>query len=253
DVVVAQEQPHLAALAARCEALVAPFSSALVDGRAFTVLKIAASLDGRVARAPPMGPGRADRTVTGLAARALVHRLRDAVDAVIVGAGTVAADDPALTVRDVPGRDPLRVVVDAALRTATDAHVYAGDRRAIAVHTSQAPPDRVAAFDAAGIERLALGQGARVDVAALLRALAPRGVASALVEAGPGLAGAFVGADLVDELWWLSAPVVFGGRALPALVDGADGADDAEQRFFACHRVTLGQDALAVLTRAEQR
>ena len=224
-------------LADECAALVAPFAACTATGgRAYTVLKIASSLDGRV------GPG----FITGEPARALVHRLRDAVDAVIVGAGTVLADNPALTVRAVEGRDPQRIVVDRRLRTAPRARVFAGltppapaDRPAALVVHAGAAADRLRAFDEAGVARLALpGADGRVDLPALLRALPARGVLAALVEAGPGLATALLRAGLVDELWWLTAPRLVGADGVPA---GGVG-----QTLEVLHRAIIGDDALVV-------
>ncbi len=210
------------AVADRCAALIAPFSRALVDGRVYVVLKIAASLDGRVATA-----NGASRWITGAPARALVHRLRDACDAVVVGAGTVLADDPALTVRDVPGRDPLRVILDGRGRVPASARALAG-----AVHV-RAEPGRD-----------------HVDLRAALADLARgRGLAAALVEAGPGLATALLEQDLVDELWWMTAPVVLGGDALPAVGALGLAAPADGPRFSVLHRAALGDDAVAVLRR----
>src|SRR6185437_5740489 len=156
-----------------------------------TVLKIASSLDGRVAT-----PNGASRWITGAPARALVHALRNAVDAVVVGAGTVLADDPALTVRDVAGRDPRRFVIDARLRTAPTARV----QPATVIHVDGAD---AAAFSS----HVACGAGPHVDLALAWTKL---GVTSVLVEAGPGLAAALLRAHLVDELWWFSAPILLG-------------------------------------------
>lgn len=213
-------------VAAQATALVAPFTSAMTRGRPWVVLKIAASLDGRVAAAN----GRS-RWVTGPSARALVHELRDAVDAVAVGSGTVLADDPALTVRDAPARadhsarrDPRRVVIDGALRTDPRARVFGPG--ALVIHGSTASAERQRAFDDAGVERVIAGPGP-VDVAAALTTLAQRGVHSLLVEAGPRLATALWQAGLVDELWWLTAPRVLGADAVPAV--GALGLRSPDQ------------------------
>ncbi len=219
-----------AELARQAAALIAPFSSAMARARPWVVLKVAATLDGRVAAA-----NGASRWITGSSARALVHELRDAVDAVLVGSGTALADDPALTVRDLPPRpdggqrrDPRRVVVDGALRCDARARVF-GDR-SLVIHSTAAPFERQRAFDDAGVERIAAGVGP-VELRAALEALCARGVHSVLVEGGPGLAAALWRAQLVDELWWFSAPRVLGGDAVPAVGPLALGAPDEATRI----------------------
>jgi diaminohydroxyphosphoribosylaminopyrimidine deaminase/5-amino-6-(5-phosphoribosylamino)uracil reductase len=237
-------------LAAEAAALIEPFRCALVEKRPYVVLKIATSLDGRVAVAHG-GLGRGHGYITGPEARGLVHRLRDHVDAVVVGAGTVKADDPALTVRDLaPGdgripRDPLRVVLDARLDTDPRARVY-GDR-GLVVHGG-ADPERRSAFDDAGVPRLeAATMDGRVDLVAAFAALPARGVMAVLVEAGPRLATALLTRGLVDELWWLDAPLLLGGDATPAVGGlGLRSPADAP-RFAPIHHARLGEDRLVVL------
>jgi diaminohydroxyphosphoribosylaminopyrimidine deaminase/5-amino-6-(5-phosphoribosylamino)uracil reductase len=136
------------------------------------VLKLAATLDGRTA-----APDGSSRWITGEAARADAHRLRAESDAVIVGAGTVRADDPSLTVRDVQGRDPLRVVLGKA---PADAKVQP-------------------ALELTG------------DPGQVLDDLGRRGVLQALVEGGPTVAGEFHRAGLVDRYVLYLAPALFGG------------------------------------------
>lgn len=238
-------------LGARCRALIAPFTRAVRGGRPWVTLKIAASLDGRVAAS-----GGASRWITGERARGVVHALRNTVDAVVVGSGTVLADDPRLTVRlpelDARAiRDPRRVVIDGALRTSPHAAVYSScaGARPLVVH-GRAPADRAAAFDAAGVERLERAEpGAaegRVDLEGALRALAPAALA-VLVEAGPGLATALLKRQLVDEIWWFAAPFVLGADAVPAIgpLDHAAPAD--APRWMPVHRAVLDDDTLLVL------
>jgi diaminohydroxyphosphoribosylaminopyrimidine deaminase/5-amino-6-(5-phosphoribosylamino)uracil reductase len=228
----------------RCRALIAPFTSTMLGKRPWVVLKTATSLDARVATS-----SGASRWITGEAARARVHALRDRVDAVLVGAGTVLKDDPALTTRLPGGRDARRVVIDGALRTSPSARVYApAVDRPLVVH-ARAPVDRAAAFDAAGVDRLERpGPEGRVDLAAALAALAPRAL-SVLVEAGPGLAGALLAAGLVDEIWWMTAPVVLGADAVPAVGPLAIPTPADAPRWRVVHREALGDDALVVLRR----
>jgi diaminohydroxyphosphoribosylaminopyrimidine deaminase/5-amino-6-(5-phosphoribosylamino)uracil reductase len=153
-------------------AQLAPYLKHRSTGRPWLVLKLAASVDGRTA-----APDGTSRWITGAEARADAHRLRADSDAVIVGAGTVRADDPSLTVRHVEGRDPLRVVL------------------------GKAPPG-------AKVHPAIELEGDPGDV---LDELGRRGVLQAVVEGGPTVAGAFHRAGLVDRYVLYLAPVLFGG------------------------------------------
>ncbi len=190
-------------------AVTAWWRHAIVRRRPFLLLKLAASLDGRIATAT----GDA-RWVSGPAARRRVHELRNAVDAVMVGAGTVLADDPALTCRVRGGRDPLRVVVDGRLRVSPRARVVRQRSEAptLIATTAPAPARRAAALRRAGAEVLALpGRRGRVALTALLDALAERGIVSVLIEGGGDLAAEALRARVVDRLLVVSAPVLIGG------------------------------------------
>jgi diaminohydroxyphosphoribosylaminopyrimidine deaminase/5-amino-6-(5-phosphoribosylamino)uracil reductase len=167
-------------------------------GRPHVTWKYAASLDGRSA-----APDGSSRWITGEQARADVHRLRAESDAVLVGIGTVLADDPALTARPDPGHQPLRVVVDPKGRTPMTAQVL----------DDAAPTLVVTHGPSYGEERtlvLAPAADGRVDLGALLAALAEREVVSVLLEGGPTLAGSFVAAGLVDRVIGYVAPVLLG-------------------------------------------
>lgn len=184
---------------------------ALVSDRPYVIAKFAMSLDGKIATA-----SGESKWITSTLARERGRLLRQQVDAVIVGAGTVIADDPALTVRapiDEPSH-PLRVVLDSRGRTPPGAHVY--DRigkGALIATTDAAPAARLAAFREVGAEPLVLpaGYDGRVDLGELLRALKARGVISVLVEGGAGAHGGFFDAGLVDEVQAFIAPLVIGG------------------------------------------
>ena len=159
----------------------APYLTHRTTGRPYVVLKLAASLDGRTA-----APNGTSRWITGEAARADAHRLRAESDAVLVGAGTIRADDPALTVRHVAGRDPLRVVL------------------------GKAPPD-------AKVHPAVELEG---DLGEVLDELGRRDVVQLLVEGGATVAGAFHRAGLVDRYVVYLAPVLFGGDDARGLFTG---------------------------------
>lgn len=202
-------------LRAECAELNRAFVTWARERRPLLVLKAAATLDGRVAT----HTGES-KWITSSAARRDGHRLRDRLDAIVVGVGTVLADDPALTVRGLRGgRDPVRVVVDSRLRTPPTARLLPAHSRSrvrvIVATTERAPRSRERALQGAGAEvwRLPAGEGGRVDLAALAGGLAEAEVTSALVEGGPGLHAAFAAADLVDEVRLYLAPRVLGGEA----------------------------------------
>lgn len=238
------------ALGAACRSLIAPFASGFVVGRPWVCLKVAASLDGRVAAA-----SGSSRWITGERARQVVHELRNAVDVVMVGAGTVIADDPQLTVRMAvaaqDARDPRRVVIDGALRTSPRARVFAppaadGMPGPLVVH-GRASIERETAFDAAGVERLRCeAEGGRVDLVAAFAAMRSR-AHSVLVEAGPGLATALWRAGLVDELWWFTAPFLLGGDGIPAIGPLGLSTPSEALRWLPMHRALGEPDSLVVM------
>ncbi len=175
------------------------------ERRPFVTLKFAATLDGRVADA-----AGSSRWITGPEARRRVHRMRAWSDAVMVGIGTVLADDPSLTVRDVPGRDPRRVIVDAGLRTPPDAKA-AGPGCIVA--TIEGADDRASARLAdRGVEILRCpGEDGRVSLPDLLRELGARKITSVLCEGGPTLAAALLREGLADKAAVFVAPAWLGG------------------------------------------
>jgi diaminohydroxyphosphoribosylaminopyrimidine deaminase/5-amino-6-(5-phosphoribosylamino)uracil reductase len=182
----------------------APYLHHRRTGRPYVVLKLAATLDGRTA-----APDGSSRWITGPEARADVHRLRAESDAVLVGAGTVRADDPELTVRDVEGPDPLRVVLGTA------------------------PPD-------ARVHPCAELNG---DLGDVLDALGAKGILQLLVEGGPTVAGAFHRAGLVDRYVVYVAPALLGGDDGRPLLDGPGAATMADAQRGAFAGVTpLGAD-----------
>ncbi len=199
-------------------ALIEPFAKWTLTREPFVTLKLAASLDGKVA-----APDGTSRWITGEEARADVHDLRRRVDAVIVGSGTVVGDDPALTFRTpgLEGDQPLRVVFDSSGRTPRSAQIFDGAAPSLVVTTDggEWPSETIKVAPAHG----------GLDIAAALRALGERGLCHVLVEAGPTLAGAFMASGLVDRFVLYLAPKIIGGDAPGLFRDGVKTLTDAWQ------------------------
>jgi len=191
-------------------ALNLPFLVSQVLGRPAVTLKWAATLDGRIATA-----GGESRWITGAAARRAGLALREEHDAVLVGIGTLLADDPRLTRRlGLAGAPNLRVLLDRRLRCPSEARLF-DEPGAVVVYTAGGDRERARALAERGAEVVRLAQ---VEPAAVLADLRGRGVQSLLVEGGAGVAGAFFDAGLWDRVVAFVAPRVAGGRAaLPPL------------------------------------
>lgn len=174
-------------------------------GLPFVILKLAQSLDGRIATA-----SGDSRWITGEAARDRAHLLRSRVDAVLVGVGTVIADDPRLTVRRVAGRDPARVVVDSALRIPGMARAF-GPGRTIVATTEGADEGRARKLRERGAEVWRLPSTAgRVDLRALMAELGRQGFLSVMIEGGAAVAASALKAGVVDQAQVFIAPRVIG-------------------------------------------
>ena len=188
-------------------------------GRAFTVVKTAMSLDGRIA-----ARDGSSQWITGAASRADAHRLRADSQAIVIGAGTALADRPRLTVRDADGpvrTQPLRVLLDATGRVPAEGPLFDAELApTLVVTTEQAADDSQRAWLAAGAKVLtvpAAATGAGVDLAATLEVLAGLGVLQALVEGGAALSGSLLDDGLADRLVTYVAPTVLGRDGRPAL------------------------------------
>jgi diaminohydroxyphosphoribosylaminopyrimidine deaminase/5-amino-6-(5-phosphoribosylamino)uracil reductase len=181
------------------------------------VVKFAASLDGRIASAS----GDA-RWVSGPEAREWVHRLRARVDAIMVGSGTVLADDPELTARPAsvhPPHQPLRVAVDSRGTIPATAR-FLGEGALLAT-TAGAPAEWRRAIEATGTEVVVLPEAdGHASLEALLANLGARGVLTVLVEGGATLLGSLFDERRVDRLYAVIAPVIIGAREAPAAVAG---------------------------------
>jgi diaminohydroxyphosphoribosylaminopyrimidine deaminase/5-amino-6-(5-phosphoribosylamino)uracil reductase len=214
------------------------------SGRPFVALKLATSLDHRIADAT----GRS-QWVSGPEARAYVHWLRAGFDAIGVGAGTARADDPSLTVRGEvePRVAPKRVVVAPSGRLSVDLRIVrtARDLPTLVLTDPSLPSERTAALQAAGVQLLPclrLGDG--------LAALHAAGVGTILFEGGGRLAGALLDAGLVDRYYWIQGPVWLGDAAVRATAGIGPRDLESAVRWRPVARRALGADTLLVLDRA---
>ncbi len=181
------------------------------------ILKLATSLDGRIATA-----SGESRWITSKEARDEVHRMRAAADAVMIGAGTARADDPELLARidPPPPRQPLRVVLDTEFSMRPGGRLFDSlDQAPLQIiGAADAPASRRAVLEAAGARTGAIGRGpVGVDAEAALELLGAEGVRTVLVEGGGQLAASLLGADAVDRLEWFRAPIILGGDGLPSV------------------------------------
>ncbi|GMV41492.1 MAG: riboflavin biosynthesis protein RibD [Myxococcales bacterium] len=252
-----------------CEELIAPFARWVTTGLPWVLLKQAATLDGCIGEAC-----RGRVTISGPEAHAHVHGLRDRLDAILVGVGTVLADDPRLTTRlpsrellqagpvgshaaapahgatEQPpgvGRDPLRVVLDTHLRMPPGAAMlHSGSASATLVLTSADPDGPAArALRGAGAEVVSVGSGeGGVDLLEALRELGRRGVHSVLAEAGPTMAASLLRQRLVSRIAWFFAPLLLGDPAAPRLVGSLGTSLDAALRLGPLRATPVGADLL---------
>ena len=216
-------------------------------GRPLVTLKLATSLDGRIATA-----SGESRWITGPAARERAHLLRATHDAILVGTDTVIADNPELTCR-LPGLDahsPVRVVIDRQLRIPLDARVFAdaGQVPTWVVTLASADQPRRKALGDAGVVVLPAepDPSGRIDLGVALGLLGERGVSRLLVEGGGRLAAALLSAGLVDRLVWLHAPLLLGGDGIPAVAELGLAALGDAPAFERLASETVGADVLTI-------
>ena len=197
-------------------------------GRPFVILKAAASLDGKIATRTGDS-----RWITGESARQHVHHLRNEVDAVLVGIGTILRDDPMLTTRlGTPDqRDPTRVIVDNLARLPLRAQVInrASTAPTVLAVSEMAPRARLEALEREGVQVLAVpGSPRRVSLARLMEALGKMGFLSVMVEGGAEINASALQEGVVDKLLLFLAPILIGGKSTPTAV-GGDGIETLRQ------------------------
>lgn len=213
------------------------------QSRPFVALKLATTLDGRIADV-----NGNSRWISGPEAREWVHWLRAGFDAIAVGGVTARADDPSLTVRGKlqPRAAPVRVVfaADGDIPEGLTVVRTAGDIPTVAVVSPSVKAARIAPLEVAGVQILRCGEPAQA-----LETLRSRGVGSLLVEGGGRLAGALLTAGLVDRYYWVQSPLWLGAGSVPA-VAGLPGIPlDEAKAWRVSERRALGEDTLLVVDR----
>lgn len=207
------------------------FLEYITTGLPFVWMKSAITLDGKTATRTGDS-----KWITGEESRLEVHRLRNRLDAIMVGVGTILADDPQLTCRLPGGRDPVRVIVDSQARTPPKASLLGSESPAptIIAVTAKAPAKRVKALVEAGAEiaPFEAGPDGRVSLPHLMKFLAARDLTSVLLEGGNSLNATVVEAGLVHKAWFFVAPKTIGGREAPGPIGGQGGKKMSEARLW---------------------
>ena len=224
----------------------AGFLLRVTQGRPFVTLKLAGTLDGRIATATGES-----QWITGPGARRMVHMMRARHDAVLVGAGTVRADDPSLTVRGLGGeRQPVRVVVSRAMKLSPKAQL-AVTARDVPVWLCHGEEAEVAPWTAQGAVSLPCAtQSGQIDPFSAMQALAARGITRVFCEGGGMLAASLLNAGLVDELVVFSAGIAIGAEGTPMLAAmGVDRLGNAP-RFRLAEVTRVGDDICHIWRRS---
>lgn len=202
-----------------CRTLNEAYNFAIVNKRPFVVMKAAVSLDGRIAT----NTGES-RWISSEQSRRKGHELRDQLDAILVGIGTVLADDPALTTRLPGARNPVRVVLDSELQLPTGSVIAktAKETRTLVCTTIEGSARKKKALEKLGAEVLVLKKDktGRVEIDSVLEAIYARELNSVLVEGGATVHGAFIDARRVNKMVLFMAPLVIGGEDAPLAIAG---------------------------------
>lgn len=227
--------------------MAAGFFRRVEAGRPLVTLKLATSLDGRIA-----AKGGSSRWITGELARRHAHGERGAHDGIMVGSATAILDNPMLTCR-LPGLEdtsPIRVIVDSHLRLPLTHKLVttAQDHPTWMLCATGAPTERRKALEAAGVEIMALPLGADggLDLAAGMTRLGERGLTRLMVEGGGRLAAACLRGGFADRLLWYRAPLILGGDGVPAVADLGLGSPVEGPRFQVLDHRRLGEDRLDI-------
>jgi diaminohydroxyphosphoribosylaminopyrimidine deaminase/5-amino-6-(5-phosphoribosylamino)uracil reductase len=191
------------------------FAKFITTGMPFVTLKIAQSLDGKIAAS-----SGDSKWITGEKARRHVHQMRNEYDAIMVGLGTVLSDDPSLDCRIRGGRNPYRVIVDSSLGIPMNAKLLShDDSRTVIATTQNAPAGKKEKLLASGVSVITVkGRSKHVDLRALMQELGRLGIMSVMIEGGSRLAGSAIRDGIVDKVMFYVAPRIIGGDdAVPSV------------------------------------
>lgn len=196
------------------------FIKYITAGMPFVSVKTAMTLDGKIA-----SHSRDSRWVTGESAREYVHQLRNYYDAILVGIGTVLADDPRLNTRlqGIPSRDPVRVIIDSTLQIPRESTIVqtSHEQRTLLFCSPDCPQDRRVQLESAGIEIYSTPcQNGQVSLQHVMQQLAEEHICSVLVEGGAEINASLLKEQLVDKVYWFIAPKLIGGRQALSPIGG---------------------------------
>ncbi len=230
------------ALEEDCKRLNEAFFKYIQNREPFVILKVAATLDGKIAT-----PDGESKWITGEKSRRFVHHLRNEVDGLLVGIGTILRDDPLLTTRVRAGRDPIRIILDSHLRIPEKAKVIeTNPEKTILATSEQASKERVESFEKNGVRVLILDTfEEKINLKSLLKKLGEMEVMSLLVEGGSEINGSFLTLGLFDKMFLFLSPKLLGGDQSPGIFGGR-GMERLEDsvRFDQLRVKRVGEDFL---------
>ncbi|MBI5224203.1 bifunctional diaminohydroxyphosphoribosylaminopyrimidine deaminase/5-amino-6-(5-phosphoribosylamino)uracil reductase RibD [Candidatus Micrarchaeota archaeon] len=203
------------------------------------ILKMAMSLDGKIATRE-----NDSKWISSEKSRLMVHHLRSRCDAILVGAGTVIADNPRLTSRIPSGKDPIRVIIDGSLSTSPKSNVFQNPDGKTILVTCASSRAKLKLYSSPNLRTLVF-PGKKVDLRLLLTSLSAMGLKSLLLEGGSTLAGEFFDANLIDEFYFFICPKLIGGKTAKSPLGGLGLANVCESPRL--HSITyrkVGPDLL---------
>ncbi len=202
-----------------CQKLNEAFTKYIQTKEPFVILKVASTLDGKIATRNGQS-----KWISGEVSRRWVHRLRDQVDGVVVGVGTILKDDPLLTSRIRGGRDPYRIILDSRLRIPEEALVIKENpSKTILAITELASNEKLARLEEKGVHIIKFDpEGGKVPLKPLLSKLGEMGMISILVEGGSEVNGSFLSKGLIDKILIFFSPKLIGDREAPGIFTGRE-------------------------------
>lgn len=226
------------------------FFKYITTGLPYVVLKSASSMDGKIATREGHS-----QWITGESARSFGHQLRNIYDGIMVGIGTVLADDPQLTCRVDNGRDPIRIIVDSKLSISPEAKMLNLDSAAptIIATTQDISQEKYKRLTSKA-EIIKVNDGDRVDLTRLLKILGEKGITSILVEGGATLNGSLAEGKLIDKFYFFYAPLIIGGTSAPSFIGGLGPARlDASLKLKDLTVENVGEDILVTAYSGDTR